>query len=147
MMRAREFQPPARASAALSVAIALVVAGCDADQSNPYFGATTRPAKDVATFYNNTSGEPEYLDPGKANDTASTALIGQLFEGLTSWHPDGTHAVQGVASTFERSPDNRLFRFHLRPEAKWSDGVPVKAGDFEYAWKRVLRPSTASRRG
>ena len=144
-MRARESEPKARASRALSVAIALVVAGCDADKSNPYFGATTRPAKDVATFYANTSGEPEYLDPGKANDTASTGLVAQLFEGLTSAHPDGTHAVQGVASSFERSADNRLFRFHLRPDAKWSDGVPVKASDFEYAWKRVLRPSTASR--
>lgn len=138
-------RPSRLVSAALSGLAALALAGCGGDDASPYFGATTRPAKDVATFYANTSGEPEYLDPGKANDTGSTALIGQLFEGLTSSHPRDTHAIQGVASSFERSADNRLFRFHLRPDAKWSDGVPVKASDFEYAWKRVLRPATASR--
>jgi len=131
--------------AALSGALALVLAGCGVDTASPYFGATTRPAKDLATFYANTTGEPEYLDPGKANDTASTALIGQIFEGLTSFYPSDMHPVQGVAQSFEQSADNRLFRFHLRPDAKWSDGVPVKASDFEYAWKRVLRPATASR--
>ncbi len=143
------FEPSARrirtARAALSAAVALLVAGCNADDGNPYFGATTRPAKDVATFYTNTSGEPEYLDPGKAADAASGALIDQLFEGLASTHPGDTHPVPGVASSFERSTDNRLYRFHMRPDAKWSDGKPVVAGDFEYAWKRVLRPATASR--
>ena len=143
------FEPSTRrirtAQSALFGAVALAIAGCSADDGNPYFGATTRPAKDVATFYTNTSGEPEYLDPGKAADTASGALIDQLFEGLASPHPGDTHPVAGVASSFERSADNRLYRFHLRPEAKWSDGKAVTAGDFEYAWKRVLRPATASR--
>ncbi|WP_234023847.1 peptide ABC transporter substrate-binding protein [Sorangium cellulosum] len=52
--------------------------------------------------------------------------------------------MQGVATHWEQSDDNRIFRFHLRPEARWSDGKPVTAHDFEYAWKRVLRPATAS---
>ncbi len=131
--------------AALSAAVALAPAGCGVDDANPYFGSTTRPAKDLATFYSNTSGEPEYLDPGKAADAASATLIDQLFEGLTSTHPGDTHPIPGVASSFERSVDNRLYRFHLRADAKWSDGAPVTAKDFEYAWKRVLRPATASR--
>jgi ABC-type transport system substrate-binding protein len=50
------------------------------------------------------------------------------------WHP-----VQGVATRWDQSADNRLFRFHLRPDARWSDGRPVTAADFEYAWKRALR--------
>ncbi len=102
-------------------------------------------ARDPATFYVNNGTEPEYLDPGKCGDTASEALVTQLFEGLTRSHPDDAHPVQGVAQRWERSDDNRLYRFHLRPEARWSDGRPVTAGDFEYAWKRVLRPATASR--
>lgn len=148
-MRPLEFELLARpispVSTGLLGVISLVLAGCGVDTASPYFGATTRPAKDIATFYANTTGEPEYLDPGKANDTASTSLIGQLFEGLTSFSPSDMHPVQGVAQSFEQSADNRRFRFHLRPDAKWSDGVPVKASDFEYAWKRVLRPATASR--
>ena len=144
-----EFEPQARpislAPAGILGALALVLAGCGVDTASPYFGATTRPPKDLATFYANTTGEPEYLDPGKANDTASTVLIGQIFEGLTSFYPSDMHPVQGVASSYEQSADHRLFRFHLRPDAKWSDGAPVKAGDCEYAWKRVLRRATASR--
>ncbi len=67
-----------------------------------------------------------------------------MFEGLTTYGAGDLRPVQGVATHWEQSDDNRLFRFHLRPEARWSDGKPVTAHDFEYAWKRVLRPSTAS---
>ena len=83
--------------------------------------------------------------PGKCSDSACAALVTQLFEGLTRSHPDDGHPVQGVAQRWEKSDDNRLFRFHLRPVARWSDGRPVTAGDFEYAWKRALAPATASR--
>jgi oligopeptide transport system substrate-binding protein len=99
----------------------------------------------VETFYVNGGGEPEYLDPGKCADGACAALITQLFEGLTRYHPEDARPAQGVAVAWEKSDDNRLFRFHLRPDARWSDGRPVTASDFEYAWRRALRPATASR--
>ena len=55
--------------------------------------------------------------------------------------------MQGVATSWDKSEDNRAYRFHLRPDARWSDrAASVTAGDFEYAWKRVLTPlKTASR--
>ncbi len=118
---------------------------CNSDQASPYFGTTERRGKSPRTFYVNNSGEPEYLDPGKAADGLSSALLIQLFEGLTAFDPKDMHPVQGVATHWEQSADNRLYRFHLRPEARWSDGVPVTAEDFAYAWRRVLRPATASR--
>src|SRR4029079_18970598 len=118
---------------------------CSTDETSPYFGATVREGKDPRTFYVNNVSEPEYLDPGKCNDTLSGALTAQLFEGLTGYDPRDGHPVQGVAERWDRSDDNRLFRFHLRADARWSDGVKVTAHDFEYAWKRVLRPSTASK--
>ena len=132
------------ARAALIAAI-LGLAACSSEESTPYFGAITRLGKDPRTFYVNNVSEPEYLDPGKCNDTLSGALIVQLFEGLTTYDPRDGHPVQGVAEGWDRSDDNRLFRFHLRDDARWSDGVKVTARDFEYAWRRVLRPSTASK--
>jgi oligopeptide transport system substrate-binding protein len=120
------------------------LAACD-DAASPYFGSTHRPDRDPATFYVNAGAEPEYLDPGKCSDGGCGALVTQLFEGLTRHHPEDGHPVQGVAERWEKSDDNRSYRFHLRADARWSDGRPVTAGDFEYAWKRALRPGTASR--
>lgn len=116
--------------------------GCDGDRG-AYFGTTERRGRDPHTFYVNNGTEPEYLDPGKAHDSASTTLVEHLFEGLVSMGPEG-ELVPGVALRWERSDDNRLYRFHLRDDARWSDGRPVTAHDFEYAWKRVLTPSTGS---
>ncbi len=124
--------------------VAFTTSGCD-DAASPYFSGARRIERDVATFHVNAGAEPEFLDPGKCADAGCAVLCVQLFEGLTRYHPDDAHPVQGVAQSYEKSDDNRLYRFHLRPDARWSDGRPVTAGDFEYAWKRVLRPATASR--
>ncbi|WP_433936676.1 peptide ABC transporter substrate-binding protein [Sorangium cellulosum] len=131
------------AVAALGLA-SLSLAACSQGDEGGYAGTTARVGKDATTIYINNGSEPEYVDPGKSNDSASSTLIQQLFEGLTSYGAGDLRPVQGVATRWEQSDDNRVFRFHLRPEARWSDGKPVTAHDFEYAWKRVLRPSTAS---
>ena len=132
-----------RRSIWLAATASCVMSACNSGHDG-YFGTTERRGKDETTFYANNFVEPEYLDPGKANDTASTLLVFQMFEGLTSYDAKDLHPVQGVATRWEQSDDNRRFRFHLRPEARWSDGAPVRAQDFEYAWKRALRPSFAS---
>ncbi len=129
---------------ALAAALLGVLATGCGDSGSPYFGTTERTGKDRKTFYANNGGEPEYLDPGMAHDTASSIPIYQMFEGLTVYDAKDTHPVQGMATSWDQSDDNRHFRFHLRPDAKWSDGKPVTAHDFEYAWKRVLRPATGS---
>lgn len=134
----------ARAAMALAAALIAAAPACQKDEPGAYFGTAERHGKDFTTFYVNASAEPEFLDPGKSNDTASGVLIYQMFEGLTSYAPGDLHATQGAATRWDRSDDNRIFRFHLRPEARWSDGKPVTAHDFEYAWKRALRPATAS---
>lgn len=132
-----------RARAALGALAILALAGCHRDDG-PYFGTTTRKGKDLATFYTNNGAEPEYLDPGRSHDSASTLLALQLFEGLTTYDPRDLHPRQAGAVSWDESADHRIFRFHLRPDARWSDGKPVTAHDYEYAWKRVLRPSFAS---
>lgn len=121
----------------------LALIGCRNDDSSPYWGSTERLTPST-TLYVNNGAEPEFLDPGQAHDATSFTLVYQLFEGLTAFHPGDLHPTQGVAERWERSESGLVYRFHLRREARWSDGKPVTAGDFAYAWKRVLRPSSAS---
>ncbi|NUQ75061.1 MAG: peptide ABC transporter substrate-binding protein [Polyangiaceae bacterium] len=142
----RASTPPIPPSAlAVAGLLTFGVVSCDRGPESPYFGTTDRTGKDPATFYVNNGNEPEYLDPGSSSDAASAALILQLFEGLTAYHPEDLRPTPGVAVRWDESDDKRRLRFYLRPDAKWSDGLPVTARDFEYAWKRVLRPRTASR--
>ena len=67
---------------------------------------------------------------------------GDLFEGLYTKNQDG-EIVKGLAEEVEVSEDKTEYTFKLK-DAKWSNGDPVTAGDFEYAWKRVLNPDTGS---
>ena len=138
----------ARSAAFATIAFVIVAApgcsGCSiANDKSTYFGTTERKGKDPHTFYVNLGGEPEYIDPGMIHDTLSEALANNLFEGLTAYGLDA-EPTPAVATSWDQSADNRLFRFHLRDDAKWSDGKPVTAHDFEYAWKRVLTPTTGA---
>lgn len=135
---------PPRGLAALALAAALAAAGCGGDD-NPYFGSSTRTGKPPSTFYVNAGPEPETIDPGRASDAVATLFVSHLYEGLSVYDPRDTHPTQGVAKAWDKSDDNRLFRFHLREEARWSDGRRVTASDFAYSWGRVLRPFPASR--
>jgi oligopeptide transport system substrate-binding protein len=83
------------------------------------------------------------LDPTLATDTDSSLVIEQLFSGLVEMTSDGD-ILPGVASSWEISEGGSRYVFHLREDVRWSDGTPVTAGDFEYAWRRVLDPATAS---
>ncbi len=87
--------------------------------------------------------EPQSLDPHKSEGVPASNIQRDLFEGLISEAPDGT-LVPGVALSWEVERDGLLYRFHLRPEARWSNGDPVTAQDFVYAWRRILDPLTGS---
>ncbi len=128
----------------LAPALAVALLSCgQSDDGSPYYGTAERHGKDVHTFYVNNLGEPEYVDPGKSHDSTSSKLILHLFEGLVAYGPDG-EPTAGVAYKYDKTKDSRFFRFHLRDDAKWNDGKPVTAHDFEYAFKRVINPATGS---
>ena len=81
--------------------------------------------------------EPINLDPGLAGDDITAFLIGQLMEGLVELD-EGWSIVPSLASRWTVSADGRCYTFFLRPGWRWSDGRPLTAQDFEYAWKRNL---------
>ena len=88
------------------------------------------------------SVNPPSLDPTRARDDASDRIIMQLFSGLVDHTPE-LGIVPDVAASWEVLDSGNRYLFHLRDDIVWSDGVPVTAHDFEYAWKRVLDPSSA----
>ena len=83
------------------------------------------------------------IDPGVAEDSAGGDILRDLFEGLMAQDGDG-NLVPGVATGYTVSDDKLTYTFTLRDNAKWSNGEPVVAGDFEYAWKRAASPELAS---
>ena len=86
--------------------------------------------------------EVSSLDPHKVQGAPETMIIDDLLEGLVTQDADG-NTVPGVATSWE-TPDNKTFTFHLRKNAKWSNGDPVTAHDFVYSFERVVDPATAS---
>ncbi|MCP3740499.1 peptide ABC transporter substrate-binding protein [Rossellomorea sp. BNER] len=91
----------------------------------------------------NLGGEPYTLDPAFASDTTSFWVISHLYQGLYTYDKDGK-IVEGSASKVEISEDGKTYTFTIREDAKWSNGDPLTAKDFEYSWKRVLNPETAA---
>lgn len=81
--------------------------------------------------------EPLTLDPGIMGDDISTFIAAQLFEGLVEIDRDYS-VLPAVAVRWEVADGGTRYLFHLREGLRWSDGTPLTAGDFEYAWKRNL---------
>ncbi|MCY9876266.1 ABC transporter substrate-binding protein [Vibrio natriegens] len=86
--------------------------------------------------------EAATLDPAKAEGMPEMHILRDLFEGLVIQDRDG-NIVPGVAQSWE-TKDNQTFVFHLRKDAKWSNGAPVTADDFVYALRRAADPQLAS---
>ncbi|CAN0579152.1 unnamed protein product, partial [Ectocarpus sp. 12 AP-2014] len=83
------------------------------------------------------------FDPQVVEDVNGSEVVRDLFEGLYNQNADG-EIVPGVALSHTVSEDNKTYTFTLRDDAKWSDGTPVTAGDFVYAWQRAVEPELAS---
>jgi oligopeptide transport system substrate-binding protein len=94
------------------------------------------------TFVN--QAEVRSVDPQLIAGHPESRIIYALFEGLVNWHPKTLEPVPGVAERWEISDDGRIYTFHLRPAARWSDGTPVLASDFLFSYRRILDPRTAA---
>ncbi len=120
--------------------VVLVSAGCGSDSD--YFGKVLPPKGQVLRF--NNGAEPEYLDPQMMTGQPDGRIAWALFEGLTSYDPKDLTPLPGMAESWEISEDGRVYLFHLRKNARWSNGDPLTAHDFVYSWRRFLNPATAA---
>ena len=93
-------------------------------------------------FINNT--EPKTLDPNLITGEPEGRVAEAIFEGLTRLDARSLEPAPGVAQSWDITPDGKTYTFHLRENARWSDGRPVTAHDFSYAWQRLQDPATGA---
>lgn len=125
----------------LTVALAVVLAGSVLAGCSNKSSAGGKKVEQVIRY--NLGADPKTIDPGLNSSVEGGTVIANAFEGLLDTDSKD-QPVAGVAEKWEISSDGLKYTFHLRKDAKWSDGKAVTAGDFEYAWKRALDPNTAS---
>ena len=88
--------------------------------------------------------EPADLDPQTVIGEPESHIFNALFEGLVSQDPKDLHPIPGVAASWDISPDGKVYTFHLRHDARWSNGDPVTARDFVESERRILLPALAA---
>jgi len=116
----------------------IFLAGCGRRETRVDYGN-----REQVLFVGNGT-EPAELDPQIVSGVTEHHTIMALLEGLVSEDPVDLHPVPGVAERWDISEDGRVYTFHLRENAKWSNGDAVTARDFWEAYKRILTPSLAS---
>ncbi|WP_303843505.1 ABC transporter substrate-binding protein, partial [Aeromonas sobria] len=94
-------------------------------------------------YVTNIGSEPTTIDPQLVEESAGSAIVNDLFEGLYILDGQGKTQPAGALS-YEVDKTGTVYTFKLRPEAKWSNGEPVTAADYVYGWPRAADPKTAS---
>ncbi len=106
--------------------------------------AFQKAALEPADFTFTNGAEPKSIDPHIMTGQPDGRIGLALFEGLTYYDPATLIPAPGVAERWDIEDDGRLYTFHLRRNARWSNGDTVTAHDFYWSWQRVLAPETAS---
>ncbi len=116
---------------------ALAILGCTKRETPAEAGIKTQ------TLLVGNAAEPSDLDPDTITVYTDSHIAYSLFEGLTKLDAKTSLAAPDLATSWDISPDGKVYTFHLRPEARWSDGDPVTAADFVYSYHRLLSPAFA----
>lgn len=129
-----------------AICMMLLLAGCSKEESTPHKKEDTEQSQaeksDAKTVRFYLQREPLSMDPRKGGNRGSAIVLRELFEGLMRTNSKGVPSF-AAASNVELSEDKCTYRFTLRPST-WSNGMPVTAYDFEYAWKSNLSPQTTT---
>lgn len=121
--------------------VAGIAAGCSTPGSSDSDSDSSTSGGEKVFRYSTTT-EPTSLDPAKCNSIPDNEVQHVLTESLV--RNTGGEVTPGIADEWEVSEDGLTYTFHIREDAKWSDGEPIKAEDFVYGWQRMLDPEVAA---
>lgn len=139
----------------LALVMVLGLAACGTDSGTATTSASTSGSDTGTTAESSAAGgdpkilnimveiEVESLDPQEATDGTSFEVMANYTDGLTQMDADGA-AVPAIAEKWDINDDGTVYTFHLREDANWSNGTPVTASDFVFAWQRAVDPAMAS---
>jgi oligopeptide transport system substrate-binding protein len=125
--------------AACLIIIAALASGCGSAETRVATGT-----RDGILHYGNGT-EPKGLDPHTVTGMPEYHILLALFEGLVTLDNENLEVIPGVAESWDISDDRLVYTFHLRDDAQWSNGDPVTAHDFVYAWRRILTATLGSK--
>ena len=134
--------PQNRRSPEISARILRLICVCLSILAAPVFGLACH-ANAEMIWRRGALGDPGSLDPHKATTLIESNVLDDLFEGLMSRDAKGA-LVPGVAASWSIDAEGRVYVFKLRPDARWSNGDPVTATDFVYAFRRLMTPATGA---
>ncbi len=126
------------------LALSILSISCGASgKSEIFFGKVVPPSTNILRYVN--GDEPESLDPPMSSGQPEARIFMALYEGLVEYHPKTLVPIPAIAERWLENNDSSEFVFHLRHNARWSNGEPITANDFVYSIRRGLSPELASR--
>ena len=108
-----------------------------------FYGSTAPPQRNILRYVN--GDEPESLDPPVSSGQPEARIYMALYQGLVEYHPKTLAAIPALAERWVVNNDSSEFVFHMRRNARWSNGDPITAPDFVYSIRRGLAPALASK--
>ncbi len=124
----------------LLIAFAAFLSGCEQISSpgaEPFYSKTEPPT--IQEFRWSNGKRPKSFDPARASAPPETDIVRAVYEGLTEIDPKTLNEVPGLAERWESTPDHKVWTFHIRKDARWTNGEAVKANDFVASWKRLVQ--------
>jgi oligopeptide transport system substrate-binding protein len=125
------------------VALPLIAVACSVgSKDEPYFGKIQPPEGQVLRYVSGT--EPQSLDPQYMTGQPESRIAVALFDGLVEYEERTMGQRPSLATSWDTNSDGTIWTFHLRTDAKWTDGQPITAHDLVYSWRRALSPELAA---
>ena len=125
------------------VVLSSFLISCSTQATSKYFGQTKVPSDNIMRY--TTGSEPESLDPQFVTGQPEARIMMAIYDGLVEYHPKTMEPIPSIAESWELNKDGTEYIFHLRKNAKFSNGDPITAKDFAYSIRRGLSPELASR--
>lgn len=125
-----------------AVFCAFLLAACSMSPTSRFWGRTVPPKDGILRYI--TGSEPESLDPVFGGQPESRIMVA-IYDRLVEFHPRTMRPIPSLAKDWDVDGSGKIYTFHLRSDGRFSNGDPIHASDFEWSFKRLLDPKTASR--